>query len=702
MAHPNNDTTDWDWIVWETEGNPDPKYQRGGTTRGLGLYSLNYDKLRKADQGETAWAPAHTDHTIGGGRVKIASLSEINYSAHRELIQAFLPCFTIDGSGRLVEPPEGGVSAVASTVSRAPSTSTVPNTINTPPPRIVMPFNYDDNSAASRAVGTSLTDVPLCLYDAARLQAELTRWASASRSSIAAFFPQPIALTPHATNAWTLRPNKADDSSLPQIAGPPNGLTLKEFQAVPQNQAVKYYSVKTGVQFVSTQNQKGNNKDLLESNSIHAMHRSGLIAGTQQRVGEGVLEAKYQIEILCILYGGRYDDDTGDLKLDGIQIRAVGDAAAGEVWFPALAIPSHGRAFAQAWNPTGDWVDLWDRSFAVPLGRAKAEMLCYFGMQHMTSNAQNFLVAFDPNGGATGKSKHVILRDIGDTLYNDYFFNVLKTLHNQYATEWAHESGDAVHGVTLAGEIGGGYAKPQMTRIGVHIVFFFPPFLKGDLDTDKTPSLATIVTRWSRSHNTAFLAYFREKVGYANDWNAGADSDMGDLPTRLRTFADMDNKTKAQYATLVPQVLALNSTQRWRLIREIEGELDTLAPANADDVTRAKKLVCAHEVLICAEVQGYIQSERGKAALKALHQGRPVAQVQQGQAVATGPACATCAKRSGGATVGWYKCATCPAHYCPTCAKKLRLPRDVSKRLQLVSSRYLCAAPCTGIVEESA
>lgn len=681
-----NNTTDRDWLVWETEGNSDPKYQRGGRERRLGLYRLNYDLLRK--DGADNWAAAHTDGTLGGGRVKIAVLDEMDYGEHSELIGALLPCFSVHG-GKLVEPGVAVLRARAA-ISRALDGANAVNRVDTMPPMIVMPFNYDDNSARSKAIGKILTQGVLAVGEARRLRAELPRWATASRSTVTAFAPAKTDLAPHASNEWTLRPETEDDPDLPQVAGDPAASRFLAYQAEAANADSKYYSVKTGVDFVSTQSQRVNNKDLLESNSIHAMSRSNVIAGKTRKVGRGRFEARYQIEILSVLLGG------GN-AWDGIQIREIGDAGGGEVWFPALAIPCHGKVFAEAWSPGCDWVDFWTRNFATPLGRAKAEMLCYFGLQHMTSNAQNFLVAFDRARPASD-ARDVILRDIGDTILNTGVFDVLREIDGPlFGTTWDKEVADAENGIVLAAgaaTIGGGYANPQITRIGAGIVFFFPPFLKGDVDTTADPAKAAIVGRWCLAHNEGFLAYLCDKVGYTTLWSAGPDVLDPGLGLAIRQSADLSISGKSQaYADLARDVLALSATTRQRLIGEIRYEAEHLVPAASADVLTMQKLVAAHELVICAEVHAYLASAEGKQALRELHAvGR--AKPASGGA----PKCSTCGTLRIGPAEGWYGCDTCRSLFCGRCGASLKYPPGTSPRMRALTEERSCgSANCKGM-----
>ena len=678
-----NNRTQWDWITWETEGNSDPKFQRGARERKLGLYKLDYDKLRKG--GTDRWQENNDDDgTIGGGKVKIGILEQLDYSQHKELIDTFLPDFSIN-AGKLCEPPEFPAVAITASVGLAPSGSTVANTIDTPKRHLVLPFNYDDNSSESRALGKLIAG-PVSAFDARRLNVELTRWATASRSTIAAFRPGKLELTPNRRKEWRLRPTDEGKNYLPQVKGPDGGRRLSPFQTDALNADVKYYSVKTGVDFVSTVSQKGNNKDLLEGNSIHAMSRSNIIAGLMKKLGAGRFQYTYQIEILCMLIETK--------GWDGVQIREIGRAAKDEVWFPALAIPSHGRAFVEAWSPGSNWVDFWELNFAKPLGRAKAEMMCYFGLQHMTSNAQNFLIPFARTVSPGGKAKGLILRDIGDTLLNVHFFDVLRKTDGLFEKAWTHEVADPLNGCILGNEIGGGYFNPQITRTGATIVFAFPPFLKGDLDTTADPQRARILARWGVAHNRGFVQFMQENIGYFEGWSDGSVSIPSDLAWLVRKNTALDQKNKESYPEIAEQVVSLSSASRWQLARRIEAQLLSINPQSQDDVVQVFDLINAHETLLTADVQCYVKSAGGSRALKTLHETGPTAGTPKIVPAPVGPVCPNCGADRAGRRSGWYRCGDCSVQFCDLCVSTLVKPRGSSASM---GSYRLC--PCGGIAE---
>ncbi|MGK3962613.1 FYVE zinc finger domain-containing protein [Sorangium sp. So ce118] len=660
----------WDWITWETLGNPSEKFQKGNELREFGLWRAEYSKLCSSGRDESALGSAHADTAkeLGRADIRICVLTTCDYREHEALIKTLLPFMGIDKrNGQLLDP-------------HSPSRAT----LKTAPYYVLFPYNYDDNAFNSRALGTNLRGPRGNLkslekmYDATRLVSTLPRWSTASRSCISVFSTDGI----DADEAYTYKTRERDDwpfrnskNEREKIYGATLGTgdtthqdtTYSAVQSK-KNSKTKFYSVKTGVQYVGTEEQKVNNKDLLEANSVHAMHRSELISRTIQQYSQAALEARYQIEILTVLIKGQYAD------WDGYQIRDIGDSD-GEIWFPLLALPSQGRAFAKQWGGDDDWVGFWGRNFARPLGRAKAEMLVYFGLQHMTANAQNMLVAFDRARGR--KAKCVILRDVGDTLYNDHFFAALQGARSYYKAAWDEEVGDPL-GVTLSSEIGGGYEDPYMTRIATIPIFFFPPFMGGDIGSSGKP--AKILAAWAIQHNRAFIEYMRDKIGYTadwqGDWKSGSNESLTDIGAAVRESPGFDKRTQDRYKTLYRQINALEARQRWKLIREIEAECLTVGDT---DTAKAKLLASAHDLLLSSEVEGYVKSDAGKKRLADYHEDHPSlidlgGGTQRGsRSVNTGLGCSMCGKKHGAKEStflgNWHQCTTCSRAYCNTCGK---------------------------------
>ncbi|XXF80091.1 hypothetical protein P2318_10170 [Myxococcaceae bacterium GXIMD 01537] len=591
-----NDEQIWDWITWETMGNPSAKFRKGDEMRFFGLWRADYRKLCHA--GRESLAEKHDDGALGRGWVKVHTLEAEDYSQHEALIRTFLPCMVINLEGKVCCP----LSPQLAKLHKGPL-------------HIVMPYNYDDNSRNSGALGTRIH-----LYKddwgAERLEDELPRWSTASRSCIAAVEKNGVDhektyVYKKQEENWPFRTNLNTEA---KVFGPNAGnrrlfsySKARENLESATNVKFSFYSVKTGVQWVGTEEQTSTGKDLLEHNSVLAMDRSNLIAEVRKVYKKEALEARYQIEVLCVLLGKNN-------SWDGFQVREL-SGEPGEVWFPALAIPSHGKSFAKNFGATDKWEEFWLRNFAIPLGRAKAEMLLFFGLQHMTANAQNMLVVFDPKSRKNARC--VTLRDIGDTLLNNHVYDVLNKVHDRFAMNWARE-GDSPYGITLTkGEVGAGYSQPGMTRIGTSIVFFFGPFIQGDILSSQYK--LGIVTNWALEHNIAFMRYMNEKIGYSPNWDDSKPK--GQLPEdmleRLNANAGFGTTNAEAKKQLVKDVLALHSQHRWSLIEQLESSMSKLRVE--DTVETAKKLVDAHEMLICAEVESFLLSKEGRENLALLH-----------------------------------------------------------------------------------
>lgn len=598
-----NNRQNWDWITWETLGNPEPKFQKGDVAMKFGLWRANYVLL--CMQGEQALPANDEKGVLGRGWVRIDVLAGFDYRPHQDLIKTFLPFVTIDEkTGDLKDPADIELQN---------------------PLWMVMPYNYDDNSDKSDALFTKPSS-PSQLEKtvaAARLEDTLERWSTASRSSVVRVDnnrPRTDIVYKHKSGEryWPFRSTLSDtdkDAIEKNIFGnmSDRGARYNTALAGEKNQpGYTFYTVKAGVQYIGREDQKPFGKTKID-HGVRTMKRSELIDLVRKSLQKDALEARYQIEILGVRLDTTLTPGIHAATWDGFQVRDIG-AAKDEVWFPALAIPGSGKQFAQYWAKTTDWVTFWKNNFAEPLGRAKAEMLAFFGLQHQTANAQNMLIAFDRNKPGGG-CKCVILRDFGDTLVNDCAYDVLNGLGEPLKGAWDFEN-QAADGITLTkGKIGGLYGDPLMTRLGATTLFFFPPFQEGDLKQSAARTLAT----WGIAHNESFLAYFRDKVGYSTDWQASegaAQKPPDDLSARLKKCA-ADMQPRDSYKILKEDVLKLHSQHRQRFLFQI---VDECTKIGRDEPNIAKNLVGAHDMLIGAEVQCYLISDAGKKRLRQLHE----------------------------------------------------------------------------------
>lgn len=592
MAYPElvkaNNTSDWDWITWETLGNSDPKFQKGDVAMKLGLWRSDYVELCRA--GTQALAAPHGGGVLGAGWVRIHTIRGFDYRPHAALIKTFLPFMTIDNAGNLVDPltQAGGDQVAVGSIF------------------VVLPYNYDDNSARSAALGTTFQDII-----GARIEATLERWSTASRSSLARVKDNGVPagsvyVYQPRENTWPWRPKRESKDHIfgTNIEVKPRDSRFSKTLKSERSPEKHFYTVKSGVQYVGSEDQGLTNNKWRIKDTVLAMKHSELIHTVSKGLKPNTLETRYQLDILNVQL------NTGEW--DGFQVRDIG-ARKDEIWFPALAIPGSGKAFALSWaGQQTAWSTFWKDNFATPLGRGKAEMLAFFGLQHQTSNAQNMVIAFNTELRGP-KSKCLILRDLGDTLLNDHANAALRPLGEPFVSIWTYAT-TGEEGHTLSTNIGGNYGNALMVRTGATVVFFFPPFMKGDLESGAAKTLA----RWGIAHNEGFLQYFRDKVGYTDGWQTtgiGITQPPPDIEGRLKKLA-ADMKPADEYTVLKDDVLAMNSQQRQTLISSLAKQAVKL---QANEPNVAKHLVGAHDMLIGAEVECYLKSAAGKQNLLDLH-----------------------------------------------------------------------------------
>ena len=630
----NNEET-WDWITWETLGNPGKDYRRSDRMRKLGLYKLSYDLLRKANDDADKWAPASTEGgEIGGGRVRIHVLEDLDYSAHESLIKTFLPGFSIEGD-RLVEPAQrqGGVLSVSRVLNNTANSSL----------SLIMPYNYDDNRMGGRTLGTDMAALPGYNEKSGcgRLDRELDRWSTASRSMIVAF--DSLSKSEQLHKDKLIWPWRKQGNTQEIIDGDPDDMLLSDYAGL--NTDREFYSVKTGVTFVGKAEETSTGKDLLESNSLHAMYRSRLIDGICRKYPSEMAGTRFQLEILTVtIERPNPAKDGGGMHWDGFQVRNIPGLKRNEIWFPGTAIPNHGKAFAQCAtgdNTDGVWQEFWQTSFAEALGRAKAQMLVYCGLQHMTANAQNMLAIFSRGQpGGMGPSTEITLRDVGDTCLNDTFFKVLKTVQDPdvkklFNDMWSKETASPAHGVFLDRGDWGKYSPPYVTRTMGQSVFFMQRFFQ-ELTVPDDSQRCKLALKWNVALNESFMDYMREKIGYPSPITVGGsmrgytfDENVKDYrQQRAAVWGDLESQaficeaTKGAYPQLVPKLQQLSPGVRQNLLFEVWTKIQSIL--NSSDVLDEKGmqyLGSAHELLIGIEIDEWVKTPEGKKALLALHGG---------------------------------------------------------------------------------
>ena len=587
------------WIHLETQGNPDPKYQKSERPLTFGLWSATYSHLlgmrkhggQKPSHYMDGFNGQSAVRVLGDGALRVFTLSDYDYGGDLGLVATFLPCMKVDKFDGKIKAPGAQESGYNG--------------------RVLFPYNYDDNNKDANTLGTTVD-----AYSGSIIDNELFCYPSASRSRMTWIPGDGVAATTVKnlqTWAFNRKPGKADLVSADKAAAPAPQATQS-----PWRKRDRFYSVKSGVRYVGTNDQTAYFKDKLESSSAQAMFRSNVISQVERNYQQA-LEARYQIEVLTVLV---WRDDiispkTEDLDpgWDGYQIRQLNYDDPDEIWFPSLAIPSEGKKFAAAFPGfQGDWVDFWTKYFAIPLGRAKAEMLVYFGMMHSSANAQNFMSAFN-----VGKHKFngIILRDIGDTLLNDHFYNTLRTINPQiYASAWASENASPEK-MILSVPMGDAYQDPVVTRTGGSSVFFFPPFAKGDAADVR------VRARWFLAHNQAVLDYVIQQLGYKPGWDEQDDEETLTEEEMLRISV-----WAAGYQSVNPlsaskgKLLGASSRERTKLRAGLEQKITGLLAQDKPSEKVLKSYLDAHELLIGAEIQCFVCATKGKSALRALHAKR--------------------------------------------------------------------------------
>ncbi len=286
------------------------------------------------------------------------------------------------------------------------------------------PFNLDDYSPRARSLNPE--SIQYALQDPDQQTAFLLpRFSTASRSCLVLIpesvehlkkvdirevkfvrrqgtsAPQPASLYPN-LNEWNAfqdaltyrRKDKRFEGMVPSLkeAVSQRGITI-------DNQRYRLYSVKTGVAYVGSVDERG--KDLLEANARLAMARSRVV----QQLPNNDASFGVQIELLTVmapLMGGR--------DYDGFQVRDLTCLSTDYEYTPAQAIP-----YIDSGKPASQ-VKLWRNNFAIPLGRAKARMFLQYGFIHSNANAQNFVLGFKGK-----KLRQIVVRDIGDTALHDVY-----------------------------------------------------------------------------------------------------------------------------------------------------------------------------------------------------------------------------------------------------------------------------------------
>ena len=184
----------------------------------------------------------------------------------------------------------------------------------------------------------------------------------------------------------------------------------------------RLYSLKTGVSFVGSKNERAH-KALLEDSCYMAMHRSECINSMRNN------DPSFGVQTEVLTITAPITIGEGDEKIetrDGFQVRDLSCMQRDLDYLPAQAIPYARQYFDQdsvddtalIARQIADQCAFWRQAFAVPLGRAKARMFLNYGLIHQSANAQNFVLGFNKG---TSQVAQFVVRDVGDTCWHDRY-----------------------------------------------------------------------------------------------------------------------------------------------------------------------------------------------------------------------------------------------------------------------------------------
>lgn len=186
------------------------------------------------------------------------------------------------------------------------------------------------------------------------------------------------------------------------------------------------FSVKTGVIFVGSENQKAAKKDFLDDNWIIACLRSDYVAEIDNEMKDKrsleSLELSNNIVVLTELLSINETEKRIEGKYkDGVQIRDLSALEAKNLFVPPLTIPFLdmdfnllNEEFTCLKNKNVEWLEFWRKNWAARLGRAKALFLLRYGLQHINPNPQNYLIEFKKGTSKPEPTGRIIIRDLQD------------------------------------------------------------------------------------------------------------------------------------------------------------------------------------------------------------------------------------------------------------------------------------------------
>ncbi len=519
------------WLGFETLWNA-PQFRKGPGRHQMGLYTLPLDQLviiMDVDLPAELYAAFFPNIPVD--RVK----------AHANIKGAWERTCMNGGRPPVAVIDNVGVAGAHNVGRNAPQQLQLS-------PFAVLPYNFDDNTESSNAIGTKA---------ARKLVSTWNMWSTASRSSVvqvAQVDPADTNLRPSNGSApWAFGYKKVDvdyQRTTPFVET--NVFNISTLGA-------SHFSVKTGIEMVGKIFQGGAaHKDVLEWNNVLAMLRSYYIRDVDKMVGSDPALV-ILTELLTVT------DKSGD----GFQVRdlrpLVPRIGRGCWYLPALSVPYFGlevvrrfkaqggavtvdmikdqvspgffnsfsphlaKQFSQPAAPSADdqkaFEYYWGRNYAIQLGIVKAKLLLRYALQWMMPNPQNMVIELDATYKCTNT---MILRDVGDwDIHSDAAVAIWGIFPGKARTEWENYNND-----WLKIEYSPKVKREMHDAVPNDIYREFPNKSLGtqlgwagystfkvwgsdrwDLDTAGTGMTDACSLRWGALHNEAYCFYLEQNIG---------------------------------------------------------------------------------------------------------------------------------------------------------------------------------------------
>ena len=511
------------------------------------------------------------------------------------------------------------------------------------------PLTESEEKALIAGVASICSDVPFLqsdlLADASEGMLQLPRWSTASRSCLVLIPKSDEALVPIALADVDLARRFDTEGSMSGLGPNPNVPewqpdasqhrrffeTVKSLGAASQPAGVvmdlkrfRLYSLKTGVSYVGSKNERSS-KSRLEDSCHMAMHRSECIDG----MANNDLSFGVQTEALTITAPITVDDGEGPVDTrDGFQVRDLSCMRTGLDYLPCQAIPYALEHFDAA-QTTAAQCAFWRQAFAVPLGRAKARIFLNYGLIHQSANAQNFLLGF-LNG--TNVVRQFVVRDVGDTCWHDryvkhYFKDVPqgKVVYDKFMLEEADMNrpvGDTLHHYyCLERTSDKDYPPPLIVRLAANALLTHDFAAKLKVKERHAWSDAQIY-EFTTGILDGFWGYFREAFRW-NEPVAGPEIERHEVDSFIKLYGTSGKypygKIADPYRRRIEAALKLTEAKlanasahvRKRGLALQPDETGEFKGAGGDD--HICTLINAEELLLCARIEKKLGTHAGGA-----------------------------------------------------------------------------------------